>query len=70
MELDDLRAIRPNPDWGPFSIAVGLELIEAVLALWLFAFDDDVRCRRRIFFKYHDVGSFFMHRRTEVHWLL
>jgi len=61
-----LAAICPDADRRAFCVAISFELLQAVLALWPFNFDDDVRGGGGILFPNHDVRCLLVDRRTEV----
>jgi hypothetical protein len=66
VEGDCLAAVCPHADWRAFGVAVALELFQAVLAFWLFDFDDDVGRGWRVFFPNHDVGGLLMNRGAKI----
>ena len=61
VQVERFTAVGPDAHRRAFSIAVRLELFEAVLALGLLAFDDDVGRVGFVLVEDDDVGAFFVH---------
>src|ERR1039458_1323299 len=70
MERYSLATVSPHTYRRPFGVAIALELLQAVLSLWLLDLDNYVWRRRRIFFPDDDVGGLLVHRRAEIDRLL